>query len=199
MILDPAGLSPRERYQWIIGTVIPRPIAFVSTITPDGVPNLAPFSYFNAISATPPILSIAVGSRKGRKKDTVVNVEHNGELVISVVSEELARPMVLASGDWPAGKNEFEIAGLTAVPSDVVRPPRVGESPVAFECRVVQIVPVGSDPTHLVLAEVLRIHVKDDVITNGHPDPRKIRPLGRLGGDWYAKMGEFLEIARPKV
>lgn len=197
MLIDPSTLTARERYQWIIGSVIPRPIAFVSTISADGVPNLAPFSYFNAVSATPPILAIAVGSRRGQKKDTVANLEANGELVINLVSEELARPMVLTSGDWPAGKSEFEIAGLTPVASDLVRPPRVAESPVGFECRVSQILQVGE--TSLVLAEVFRMHVKDEVLTNGLPDPRKVRPLARLGGDAYAKLGEIIEIARPKV
>jgi flavin reductase (DIM6/NTAB) family NADH-FMN oxidoreductase RutF len=197
MIIDPAALTSRERYQWIISTVIPRPIAFVATLSPDGVPNLAPFSYFNAISATPPILAIAVGSRRGMKKDTVTNLEANGELTICLVTEDLARPMVLTSGDWPAGRSEFEIAGLTPVPSDLVRPPRVAESPVAFECKVHQIVPVGE--THLVLAEVLRLYVDDRTLTEGLPDARKLRPLARLGGDWYARLGELIEISRPKV
>lgn len=200
MIIDPASLSPRERYKWMISSIVPRPIAFVSTISPEGVPNLAPFSYFSGISSTPPVLAISVGPRRrGVRKDTVRNVEANAEMVVSLVSEELAKPMVLTSGDWPEGRNEFEVAGLTAVPSELVRPPRVAESPLSMECRVIQRVAVGNDPSWIVLGEVLRIHVRDEMLTDGLPDPRKLRPLARLGGDLYARLGEILEIPRPKI
>jgi len=200
VIIDPSKLTARERYKWMIASIVPRPIAFVSTVSPDGDVNLAPFSYFCGIASTPPVLAISVGPRRnGERKDTLRNVESTGEMVVSLVTEELAQPMVLTSGEWPEGRNEFEIAGLSPAPSDLVRPPRVAESPLAIECRVLQRVPVGDDPSWIVLGEVLRIHVRDDVLTNGMPDPKKLRPLARLGGDLYAHLGEILEIPRPRV
>lgn len=198
MILDPATLSHRERYQWMTAAIVPRPIALVSTISEDGAVNLAPFSYFTGISSTPPILAISVGLGRNGRKDTVRNLEVTKEMTVSVVTEEIAEPMVLTSGEWPPGRNEFEVAGLHPVPSDLVRPPRVAESPLALECRVVQIVPVGPDPTHVVLAEIVRIHAEESILTNGLPDPAKLRPLARLGGDLYAPLGGIRSIPRPK-
>lgn len=199
MIVDLAKLSSRDRYKWMIASIVPRPIAFVSTVSADGAPNLAPFSFYTGVSSTPPVLAISVGPRRSAvPKDTIRNVEAVPEMTVSLVTEDLARPMVLASGDWPAGKNEFEVAGLTPVPSDLVRPPRVGESPLAMECRVIQRVPVGADPTWVVLGEIVRIHVRDEMLADGMPDPRKLRPLARLGGDFYARLGELIEIPRPR-
>lgn len=198
--IDPATLGTRERYQWLISAVVPRPVAFVSTISANGVFNLAPFSYFNGVSSTPPILSIAIGPRgRDEQKDTLSNIEENGELVVNVVSESIAEQMVICSGDWPPEQSEFDISGLTPLPSSIVRPPRVAESHISFECRSVQIVPVGNPPTGLVLAEVLLIHADEEVLTDGIPDPRKLRPLARLGGTLYASLGEILSIPRPDV
>lgn len=198
MIVDPASLSPKDRYRWMISSIVPRPIALVSTISPEGVANLAPFSYFTGISSTPPVLAISAGPKRGGGcKDTFRNVEATKEMVVNVVSEDLAKPMVLTSKEWPSDTSEFDVAGLTRAPSDLVRPPRVAESPLAMECRLFQTIPVGSDPTWIVLGEIVRIHVRDDVMGGGFPDPRKLRPLARLGGDWYAKLGELIEIKRP--
>jgi len=198
MIVDLGILSHRERYRWMTAAIVPRPIALVSTISEAGAVNLAPFSYFTGISSTPPILAISVGPGRNGRKDTVRNLEATKEMTVSVVTEEIAEPMVLTSGDWPPDRNEFEVAGLHSVPSDLVRPPRVAESPLAMECRVIQVVPVGPDPTFVVLAEIVRIHARESILTDGLPDPVKLRPLGRLGGDLYARMGEILRIPRPK-
>lgn len=198
MIVDPASLTPKDRYRWMISSIVPRPIALVATVSAEGVANLAPFSYFTGISSTPPVLAISVGPKRGgHRKDTIRNVEATRELVVNVVSEDLARPMVLTSADWPAERSEFEVAGLTPAPSDLVRPPRVAESPLAMECRLLQTIPVGPDPTWIILGEIVRIHVRDDVMTDGFPDPRKLRPLARLGGDSYAGLGEVFEMVRP--
>lgn len=198
--IDPATLGTRERYQFLISSIVPRPVAFVSTISGSGVTNLAPFSYFNGVSSTPPVVSIAIGPKsRETQKDTLRNIEGNGELVINIVSEAIAEQMVLCSGEWPADESEFEISGLTPVPSSIVRPPRVGECHISFECRAVQIVPVGNPPTGLVLAEVLLIHADGEVLTDGVPDPRKLHPLARLGGTLYASLGEILSIQRPDV
>jgi flavin reductase (DIM6/NTAB) family NADH-FMN oxidoreductase RutF len=200
LILKLEELSPRDRYAWMIGTIIPRPIAFVSSVDGQGRPNLAPFSYFNGVSSDPPVLSVAVGTlRGGVPKDTTLNIEATGEFVVNVVSEAIGEQMVMTSGEYEPGESEFAISGLTPVASTVVRPPRVLESPVAFECRLLQIVKVGSPATSLILGEVVLMHVADEVITDGRPDPLKIQPLARLGGDWYAGLGEMRAIPRPKV
>ncbi|MGK2856776.1 MAG: flavin reductase family protein [Thermoanaerobaculia bacterium] len=202
MIIDLTPLSTRERYAWMTATVLPRPIAFVSTVSPEGVVNLAPFSYFNGVSSTPPVLSVAIGpKRAGVLKDTIRNIEATGELVINIVPRSIAELMVRTSGDYEPDVSEFDLSGLTRVPSELVGPPRVGECPIAFECRAIQVVKVGAPSlaTSLVLAEVVLLHVSDDVLTGGRVDPRKVAPVARLGGSLYATLGEVWEIARPEV
>lgn len=199
MDIDLNQLSTRERYAWMIRTILPRPIAFVSTISPEGVLNLAPFSYFNGVSSTPPVLSVAVGPKRGGlQKDTVRNIEATGELVVNVVTESIAEAMVKTAADWPPDVSEFDVSGLTPVASKVVRPPRVAESPVSFECQVAEIVKVGEEgfETSLILAEVVSLHVADEVLRGDMPDAEKIRPLARLGGDLYAGIGPVRSIAR---
>lgn len=200
MIIDLGPLPTRERYAWMTATVLPRPIAFVSTVSPDGVVNLAPFSYFNGVSSTPPVLSVAIGPKRGGvPKDTIRNIEATGELVINVVPRAIAELMVKTSGDYAPDVSEFDVSGLTRVPSQLVRPPRVGECPIAFECRCLQVVKVGAPDmaTSLVLAEVVLLHVADDVLTDGRVDPHKVDPVARLGASLYATLGDVWEIARP--
>ena len=159
MILDPATMPARERHQLLIGTVVPRPIAFVST-TGEGGHNVAPFSYFNLIATTPPLLGVSVGLRRGEPKDTLRNVRALGELVVNLVDESMAAKMVHASGEWPYGVDEFTLAGLTPVPSTQVRPPRVAESPVSYECVLDRI--VDFDATALVVGRIVCAHVRDE-------------------------------------
>lgn len=200
MIIEFETLRHRDRYAWMIASIVPRPIAFVSTISSDGIVNLAPFSYFNGVSASPPIVSIAIGSKRGGVlKDTLRNIESTNELVVNIVTESMAEAMVKCSGEWPSDVNEFDISGLTPLPSIRVRPPRVAESPLSMECRLVQIVRVGEPSTAIVLAEVQLMHADESVLTNGLPDPEKLRPLARLGGDLYASLGEFRSIPRPVI
>lgn len=201
MIIDLEPLPTRERYAWMTATVLPRPIAFVSTASPEGVVNLAPFSYFNGVSSTPPVLSVAIGPKRGGvPKDTIRNIEATGELVINVVPRAIAELMVKTSGDYDPEVSEFDVSGLTRVPSQLVRPPRVGECPIAFECRCLQVVKVGPPgmATSLVLAEVVLLHVSSDVLTDGRVDPRKVDPVARLGGSLYATLGEVWSIERPE-
>ena len=201
MIIDLGLLPTRERYAWMTATVLPRPIAFISTVSPEGVVNLAPFSYFNGVSSTPPVLSVAIGPKRGGvSKDTIRNIEATGELVINVVPRAIAELMVKTSGDYDPDVSEFDVSGLTRVPSQLVRPPRVGECPIAFECRCLQVVKVGAPgmATSLVLAEVVLLHVSDDVLTDGRVDPRKVDPVARLGGSLYATLGEVWSIQRPE-
>lgn len=194
MIVDPAELSKAERYHWMITSIVPRPIALTSTVSLEGATNVAPFSFFNGVSADPPILSISVGNRRdGTPKDTARNARDTGELVVNIASVELARKVVDASAAIPAGESEFGFAGLTPVASERVRPPRVAECALAMECTVDRIVEVGNGPQHLILAEVVLVHVDDAILTDGLPDPAKLDPLGRLGGKSYATLGRIFE------
>ena len=197
MILDPNAVSPGALYQFMISIVVPRPIAFVSTLSLDGQLNVAPFSYFIPLTNEPPLLGISINRRRGARKDTLRNIEQTGELVVNTVDEPLGPRMVQASGDWPEDVDEFQLTGLTPVPSDLVKPPRVGESPVSMECRQYRVIELGA--TFFVVGEILRVHVKDEVLTDGRVDVSKLRPLGRLGGDGYSVVREVLRMTRPRV
>jgi len=198
MILDPGTVSPGAMYHFMISLVVPRPIAFVATVSPAGRRNLAPFSFFNAISGSPPLVGISILDRADDPKDTLRNIRDTREFTVSLVNEPLLAPMVETSGEWPADADEFEVAGLAAAASDKVRPPRVASSPCAMECRLYQEVQLGS--AAFVVGEILRVHVADDVLTpEGRVDPEKLRAVGRLGGDGYCIVRDVLHRARPKV
>ena len=197
MIVDFAKIEPRERYSWMISSIVPRPIAWVSTVSPDGALNLAPFSYFNGVTSNPPVVSISVGSRKGEPKDTAKNAMATRELVINIVPAGLGKRMVQTSGDYAYGVSEFEKAGLTPEPSQAVKPPRVKEAPIAMECRLYDTVEIGKNT--LVLAEILLLHVDDALLKDGYPDPERLQPLARLGGDLYASLGGIIRHERPKI
>lgn len=197
MILDPRTLPEREVYRFIISAVVPRPIAFVSTIGAAGGTNLAPFSYFNAISSEPPLVAIAINDRADDPKDTLRNIRETGEFVVNVVSEPLLDAMVRTAGDWPRGTSEFAAAGLTPAPSERVRPPYVAESPLQLECTLHREIRLGG--SFLVVGEVVLARVRDDVLSDGRVDPVKLAPVGRLGGELYAPLGPVLKRARPKV
>lgn len=199
MILELDDLSQRDRYAWMITSIIPRPIAWVSTLSIDGVRNLAPFSFFNGICSDPPTVSIAIGrKRAGVRKDTLTNIEETRELVINIVPEKFTKEMVTTSGEYPPDVDEFEVAGLTAADSVHIRPPRVAQADLSFEAVLDRIVEVGEQPTALILARLLTIHCSDAILgENGLPDPRRLAPISRLGGHDYATLGELLRIERP--
>ncbi len=197
MILDPESLTPAAVHRFMIGVVVPRPIAFVSTVGTMGRFNVAPFSYFNVISSRPPLLGISINQRGGEPKDTLRNITDAGDFVINLVDEALSARAVEASGDWSADVDEFALTRLTPVPSDRVKSPRVGESPVSLECTLHRVIELGS--THFVVGEMVRAHVKEEVLTDGDVDPLKLRPVGRLGGDGYAVVRDVLHLSRPRV
>lgn len=211
MELDAATLEPREAYRFLIGTVIPRPIAFVSTRGADGSLNLAPFSYFNAFASAPMVLGIGIGRKNGgQPKDTLRNILETGEFVVNLVTEDLAVRMNATSGEYPYGESEFDVARLTPEPSARVAPPRVRESPVAFECLLYQAIDIKESKVQgrqltpnygtLVLGEVVHMRVADHLLDEaGRVDPRKLAPIGRLGGPTYAKLGEIFALERPVV
>jgi flavin reductase (DIM6/NTAB) family NADH-FMN oxidoreductase RutF len=202
MQYDPTEIDPQLAYKLLASLVVPRPIGWASTISPDGQPNLAPFSFFMMITSSPPHIAISVGARDGEEKDTLRNIRAAGEFVINTVSAELGPAMAISAAEWPPHVDEFARAGLTAAPSEVVKAPRVAEAPANLECVVRQIQPVGGPPygAHLIVAEVVRIHVRDDlVIENNRIDLQRLDPLGRLTGDWYCSTAEQYQILRPAI
>jgi flavin reductase (DIM6/NTAB) family NADH-FMN oxidoreductase RutF len=201
MQIDPATLERQAIYKLLIGTVVPRPIAWVASVNRESIPNLAPFSYFNIACIEPPMLLFCPQRRpNGTKKDTLLNVEATEEFVLHIVSEELAVPMNQTSGDYPHGTDEFEAAGLQAIPSNLVRPPRVANAPIAFECRVEQIVQVGG-PTgaEVVIGRVLLVHLRDDIWQNGYIILDALKPVARLAGTGYARVTDTFNLSRPVV
>jgi len=197
MHLDPTRVPGPEMYRFLISAVVPRPIAFVSTRASGGGVNLAPFSYFNAISSVPPMVGIAIVGRPGDEKDTLQNIRETGEFVVNLVCEPMLAAMARTAGEWPRGTDEFEVAGLTPAPSERVTPPYVRESPVQLECRLHREIPLGN--SILVVGEIVFARVDDAVLTEGRVDPLKLLPVGRLGGENYSLMREVVKEPRPRV
>jgi flavin reductase (DIM6/NTAB) family NADH-FMN oxidoreductase RutF len=198
---ETTGKTGRDNYKLLIGSVIPRPVAWVSTMAFDGGLNLAPFSYFQAVCSDPPTVVVSVGRRAdGEWKDTAQNAVATGEFVVNIVDMDVAEQMNLTSGDYPFGMSEFELAGVTPAASNVVRPPRVAEAPIALECHLVRTLTLGHDPGQnlLLFGEVASFYVRDDLYDNGRVDAARLRPLGRLAGNQYMKPGELFEMVRPK-
>jgi flavin reductase (DIM6/NTAB) family NADH-FMN oxidoreductase RutF len=202
--IDPKDLPVQKLHQYLLGAIGPRPIAFASTVDAEGKPNLAPFSFFNVFSANPPILifSPARSGRTNTTKDTYNNVKVVPEVVINVVNYDIVHQMSLASSPYAPGVNEFEKAGFTALKSDSVKPFRVAESPVQFECKVNEVIELGTEggAGNLIICEVLKIHIHDEVLdSNGMIDQQKIDLVARMGGDWYSRANaeSMFEITKP--
>ncbi len=182
------------------GIVVPRPIAFVSTISAEGVPNLAPFSFYMAVASRPPTLAVSVSRSAGWKpKDTLANIEATGEFVVNVTVDGIAGAMNDTAADYPSDVSEFDVAGLTPVPSDTIGPPRVAESPVNMECRVSKIIPIGEEEREsaLVLGEVLLVYIRDDIVDGHRIDHQALNPTGRLAGSLYCRTLDVFEMVRP--
>ena len=201
MLLDFTALPPSKAYHWMVTTILPRPIAWVSTISPDGKTNLAPFSFFQGVTANPPTLMfVPVNTREGTKKDTVRNIELLPEFVVNLVPFALAEQMNNCAALLPYGESEFSAFGITAAPSERVRPPRVAASPVAFECTLDQIVHIGTGPlaANVIFGRIIVAHVSDDILDpEGFPDSAKLDLVGRLGGEDYARTRETFTLPRP--
>ena len=202
MTIDPSTRDPFDIYRLLAGSITPRPIAFVSTLSADGVRNLAPFSFFTVASSNPPILAFAPMVRGGErpKKDTLVNIEATGEFVVNIVSEDIGAKMNLTAGEYPPDVDEFQLSGLTPAASDLVKPPRVAESRVSMECKVHQLIPVSDKLLGgtLVLGEVVRFHVADGLMNEiCVVDPDKLNTIGRMGGPVYSRTKDRFEMIRP--
>jgi flavin reductase (DIM6/NTAB) family NADH-FMN oxidoreductase RutF len=204
--IDPKSLPIPQLHGYLLGAVGPRPIAFASTIDKNGVSNLAPFSFFNVFSANPPIMvfSPARSGRTNTTKDTYNNVKEVPEVVINVVNYDLVHQMSLASSPYDPGTDEFEKTGLTPLASETIQPFRVAESPVQFECKVNEVIELGDGggAGNLVICEVTRIHINDEVLDqDGKIDQHKIDLVSRMGGNWYCRADKtsMFEITKPIV
>lgn len=195
--------DPRDNYKLLIGAVIPRPIAFVSSINKEGITNLAPFSFFNGISSKPPCIMIAVSRLPdSSKKDTLRNIEETSEFVVNFSSEWIAGPLVHCASNYPYGVSEFEAVGLTPLQSTKIKPPRVKESPAHFECRTHKVVEIGDGKvgsTSIVIGEIVAFHLWDKALIEGRIDAKTLKPISRLGGISYATLGEVFNIPVPSL
>lgn len=196
MIIDPTAITPLSVYKLLSGAVVPRPIAWVSTVSRDGIFNLAPFSFFTVASRNPPTLCLSIGpgigERLGTEKDTLVNIRETGEFVVNIISEPLAKQMHQSSANYPPEVDEFADVGVTATESQIVSVPRVLEAPINMECKLDRIIEVGTD--RLILGRVVCYHIKDEIYMGNYKvDLEKLRPVGRLAGN-YAFIKDFFEL-----
>lgn len=196
MIISMDSLNEREKYRILTSCIVPRPIAWVTTVDKNGVVNAAPFSYFTGISIEPPLVVFAVERRHGKKKDTVLNIEETKEFVVNIVTVDKVNEMNETSQDFDYGVDELKISGLTEIPSQVVKPPSIQESPVHLECYLDQIIEVGSSPHSLIIGEVKVITLEDELYHNGRLNMKKLQVVGRMGGRYYVKSDSLFELER---
>jgi flavin reductase (DIM6/NTAB) family NADH-FMN oxidoreductase RutF len=202
--LDFSKLSQPEIYKLLVGAIVPRPIAWVSTCNSQGVGNLAPFSFFNAVSSDPPCLMISIARKpKGDKKDTLKNIEETGQFVVNLVSTSLAQVMNQSAADYPYGVDEMKQLGLTPEPSLKIQPPRVKESCVQMECETYQTLEIGNGQTPgsttVVIGKILAMHVSELAYRDGKIITEALQPLARMAGAQYAKPGEIFTLERPQA
>ncbi len=201
MRIDFATLKPREIYQWMISTILPRPIAWVSTLDKNGVTNLAPFSFFQGVTSAPPTLMIVpVNNRDGTPKDTVRNLADVPEFVVNLVSFPLTEQMNATATPLPPGQSEFTHFNIAHTPSEKIRPPRVAAARAAYECTVDRIVQIGEGPlaANVIFGRIHLLHLDGATLgPDGYPDPAKLDLVARLGGDHYLRANETFTVARP--
>ena len=201
MIIDPKNQHFSENHKIMIGSILPRPIAFVSTCSMNGILNLAPFSYFNGVCSKPPTIMFAPARRgyDGKTKDTLNNIRNTREFAVNIVSEDFSDKMVACSTDFDSDINEFEISGLTPYSCKKIKPPRVKEARVSFECELNQIVPIGEKEPgggFVVIGKIVLFHISEEVYENGIINLEKLNPIGRLSGNKYSRVTDKFEIKR---
>jgi flavin reductase (DIM6/NTAB) family NADH-FMN oxidoreductase RutF len=199
--IDPSSLTERENYKFLIGSIIPRPIAFVTTLSEDGVLNGAPFSYFNIVSSNPPMISLSIQRSQGRQKDTAKNIITKKEFVVHIVDEDNVEKINKTAASLPSNQSEVQLAELTTVDSEKISVPGVKEAKVRIECVLEQSLELGEGDIpgcDFIIGRVVQFHIEDDIYENGRIDPRGLAALSRLAGASYAKIGETFEIERPK-
>jgi len=197
MHIDVSTLPARDAYQLMIACLIPRPIAWVSTVDQGKRTNLAPFSFFGGVTSSPPTVMVSVGRRDGERKDTARNLLATREAVVHIPHRALAEKMVASAAGLPPEESEFDATGLTTAPSVAVRAPRIADAAVAMEVVLRQHQEVGNGPVDLFLLEVLHVHLADDLLRDGLPDPALFQAVGRLGGASYCDTGAPFSVERP--
>lgn len=199
--IDPGTSTERENYKLLIGTIIPRPIAFVTTLGEEGVINAAPFSYFNVVSAHPPMISLSVQRRNGEMKDTARNILKEKEFVIHGVDEDNVEEVNATAASLPPWESELNLTKLTLLDSDLVRVPGIRESKVRMECILEKHIPLGADDAigaDLIIGRILRYHIDEKIYKEGRIDPHALQAMSRLAGINYAKVGEIISLERPE-
>lgn len=204
LTLDPATCEPKDIYKLLTGTVVPRPIALVSTVDRAGIANLAPFSFFNAVGSNPPTLLFcpvvrAANPGHDMRKDTLRNVEETGEFVVNIISDAIAAAANITSSDVPPDVDEFVLSGLTPIASEAIRPPRVAESPAQMECKLLQVIYTSHKPGGgvIVLGEILRFHLREDLFDNFRVDPAGLDAVGRMAGNSWVRTRDRIDLIRP--
>jgi flavin reductase (DIM6/NTAB) family NADH-FMN oxidoreductase RutF len=203
--IDPRAHAARDVYKLMTGLIVPRPIALVSTVDSAGAANVAPFSFFCGVGSVPPTLLFCPALHRAHpdpalRKDTLRNVEETGEFVVNVVSEAIAEAANLSAADVPSDVDEFALAGLTPLASEVVRPPRVAESPAHMECKLLQVIYTSREPGAgvIVLGEIVRFHVREELSENFRVDPEGLDAVGRMAGNTWVRTRDRIELIRPK-
>ncbi|TVP84670.1 MAG: flavin reductase family protein [Alkalicoccus sp.] len=199
-VINAGHLSKKENYRMLTSIVTPRPIAFISSLSGDGILNAAPFSYFNIVSADPPLISVSVGRKDGRQKDTAANILETKEFVVHVTDEDNVKEVNETSAGLPPEQSEVEKAGLTPVVSSVVAVPSIKESTVRLECRLEhhQVFDGEDSSTDLIIGRILSYSIEDNLIKDGRVQTEKMKPVSRLGGKKYARLGKVFELDRPE-
>ncbi|MGM0885053.1 MAG: flavin reductase family protein [Bacillota bacterium] len=199
--IDPTSQSVQDNYKLLIGSIVPRPIAFVSTLSSEGVLNAAPFSFFNIVTANPPMVAISVQRKQGDQKDTARNAVAAGEFVVHIADEDYIEAINMTAANLPPDESEVALAGLTAIPSERVSVPGIAEAKIRMECVLEQALPLGgteeSPGCDLLIGRVVRFHVAESLYRNGRINAEALRPVSRLAGSDYAKLGEQFSIDRP--
>jgi flavin reductase (DIM6/NTAB) family NADH-FMN oxidoreductase RutF len=199
--IDPALMSERENYKFLIGSIIPRPIAFVTTISKDGVLNGAPFSYFNIVSSNPPMISLSIQRSAGSQKDTARNIIESKQFVVHIVDEHNVEKINKTAASLPSDQSEVKLANLTSVDSVKISVPGVKEAKIRMECLLEHSLELGSSDSpgcDFIIGRVVQFHIEDEIYENGRIDARGLAAVSRLAGNNYAKIGEIFEIERPK-
>lgn len=198
-VVDPATLTAAERYRLLTGIVVPRPIAWVTTLSPEsGAVNLAPFSCFTFVCYDPMLVAFVIGKKGTGRKDTATNIAHSGEFVIHIPDEPLVEPVHLSAVEHDPGVSEVEVLGLATTPSETVQVPRLLDAPVSLECRHDQTIEFGDIRSELIVGRVTRVHVRDGLVVDGKIDTRELSPLSRIAGPRYASVGGITEMSGTK-
>lgn len=200
--IDPKQLSAKENYKFLTGSIIPRPVAFVTTKTKEGIVNAAPFSYFNVVSSTPPLISISVQRVNGEPKDTARNAMEAGEFVVHISDETYVEAINKTAASLPPDESEVELAHLTPVDSTKIGVPGLKEASIRFECVLERSIPLGgseeSPACDLLIGEIVQYHINEDLYEDGRIDAAGLKPVSRLAGNNYSKLGEIFTLERPK-